>query len=169
MGVAGWHLAQMNVGRTVDAMDSPAMAGFAQRLAAVNALADAAPGFVWRLQSESGNATDILPTDDPRFLVNMSVWTDVESLFAYVYRTAHRDVMVGRRAWFERPDGAYQVLWWVPAGSVPSVAQGLARLAVLRAEKAAGPAAFTFRDVFPPPVPGVVRNLEPEPFCVGWR
>ena len=166
--MTAWHIAQMNVGRTVDAMDSPAMAGFANRLSEINALADAAPGFVWRLQSEAGNATDIKPTGDPLFIVNMSVWADVESLFAYVYRTVHRDVMVSRRAWFERPAGAYQVLWWVAAGAVPTVAQGLARLAVLQAE-GPGPAAFTFKDVFPKPVAGASRDMEPEPFCVGWR
>lgn len=77
----------------------------------INALADTAAGFVWRLQSEAGNATDIKPTDDTRFIVNMSVWTGIDALFDYVYRTSHRDVMVRRREWFERPDSAYQVLW----------------------------------------------------------
>jgi hypothetical protein len=163
-----WHLAQMNVGTTVDDLDSPALADFMARLASVNALADAAQGFVWRLQTETGNATDIKPSDDPRFIVNMSVWDSVEALFAFVYRTAHREVLVRRREWFRPPQGAYQVLWWVPAGHRPTVEQGLARLRLLDAE---GPtsSAFTFKSVFPPPTIPPARDLEPEPYCVGWR
>ena len=166
--MADWHLAQMNVGHMVDEGDSPALAGFMAQLDAINALADAAPGFVWRLQGEAGNATDIRPTKNTRFIVNMSVWTGIEPLFAYVYRTAHREVMVRRREWFERPDEAYQVLWWVKAGTAPTVEQGLARLNLLRAD---GPAqaAFTFRAVFPAPAALTARDMEPEPYCVGWR
>jgi hypothetical protein len=162
-----WHIAQINVGRTIDDLSSPAMAGFVARLDEINALADLAPGFVWRLQTGSGNATDIKPTDDPRFIVNMSVWRDVEALFTFVYKTAHRDLMATRRDWFERPDGAYQVLWWISAGTLPTVDEGLARLTQLRAE---GPtqAAFTFRTVFASPEAAVTRDMEPEPFCVGW-
>lgn len=166
--MADWHLAQINVGRTIDDLDSPALADFMARLDAVNVLADAAPGFVWRLQSDSGNATDIRPTDDPRFIVNMSVWESVEALFGFVYRSAHRDVMVRRREWFERPEAAYQVLWWVPAGHRPTVAQGLARLRLLDAEGPT-PAAFTFKSVFPPAAGRQAQDLEPEPYCVGWR
>ena len=165
--MTGWHLAQMNVGRMVDEADSPALSGFMAQLDGLNALADTAPGFVWRLQGEAGNATDIKPTDDTRFIVNMSVWTDVESLFAYVYRTSHRDTMVRRREWFEQPQSAYQVLWWIRAGHLPTVEQGLARLGLLRAE---GPsaAAFTFKSVFPAPADDAARDMLPEPYCVGW-
>lgn len=162
-----WHLAQVNVGTTVDDVDSPALADFMARLDAINALADTAPGFVWRLQTDSGNATDIRPTDNPRFIVNMSVWDSTESLFAFVYRTSHRDVMVRRREWFLRPVGAYQALWWVPAGTRPTVAQGLARLRLLEAE-GPSPAAFTFKSVFPPPSAAAPEDMTPEPYCVGW-
>ncbi len=165
--MAGWHLAQMNVGHMVDDCDSPALAGFMAQLDAINALADASPGFVWRLQEASGNATGIKPTQNTRFIVNMSVWTGVEALFAYVYRTAHREVMIRRREWFERPDGAYQVLWWVRDGQTPTVEQGLARLGLLRAEGPT-PAAFTFRSVYPAPVECGTFDMEPEPYCVGW-
>ncbi len=165
--MTGWHIAQMNVGTMVDEADSPTLAGFMARLDEINALADAAPGFVWRLQGEGGNATDIRPRANSRFLVNMSVWTDIESLFAYVYQTTHREVMVGRRAWFERPEGAYQVLWWVRAGHIPTVEQGLARLGLLQAEGATQ-AAFTFKSVFPAPSEPGSRDMAPEPYCVGW-
>src|SRR3546814_2077897 len=75
-------------------------------------LADRSPGFVWRLQGDSGNATDIQVADDPNFIVNMSVWKDLDSLFAYVYRSDHLQVMAQRRQWFEKPSGAFMALWW---------------------------------------------------------
>lgn len=168
MNQEGWHIAQMNVGRTVAPVESPAIADFMAALAGINALADAAPGFVWRLQTESGNATDIRPSDDPQFIVNMSVWSSVEALFDFVYRTAHTAVMGRRREWFEKPVEAYQVLWWVPAGHRPSVEEGLARLDHLRRH---GPTAraFSFKQRFPAPGrAGAPDDLKPEPYCIGW-
>jgi hypothetical protein len=163
-----WHLAQMNVGTTVAAVESPPLADFMAQLDAINALADASPGFVWRLQTESGNATEIRPSDNPRFIVNMSVWESVEALFAYVYRSDHRRVMVRRREWFEKPAGAYMVLWWVSAGTRPSVEQGLERLRHLDANGPT-PHAFTFRQVYPPPNQAPApQDLRPDPYCVGW-
>lgn len=163
-----WHLAQMNVGTTVAPVESPPLAEFLARLDAINALADRSPGFVWRLQTEAGNATDIRPTDNPRFIVNMSVWESVEALFGFVYRSDHRNVMVRRREWFEQPSSAYMVLWWVPAGSRPSIDEGLHRLHLLDSNGPT-PEAFTFRHVFPPPghAPDA-RDLRPDPYCVGW-
>ena len=163
-----WHIAQMNVGRAVARPTEPPMAAFTALLDEINALAEASPGFVWRLQSEQGNATDIQTSDDPRFIVNMSVWDSVEALFAFTYRSGHRDVMVRRREWFQTPAGAYQVLWWIPAGHRPTVEEGLQRLRQL---DACGPSAeaFTFKTVPPAPAqPGGTRDLLPEPYCVGW-
>lgn len=163
-----WHLAQMNVGTARYPLDDPRIRGFVDRLDAINALADAAPGFVWRLQTDAGNATDIKLTENPLFIVNMSVWESAEALFDFVYRTMHAKVMAGRRQWFEKPEQAYQVLWWVPAGEVPTPAEGLARLERLRRE---GPsaAAFTFKRTFPPPDgDGPATDMEPDPWCVGW-
>ncbi len=167
--MTAWHLAQMNVGTTLYPLDDPRMSGFVDRLDAVNALAEASAGFVWRLQSDSGNATDIKTSDDPNFIVNMSVWQSAEALFEFVYKTAHRMVMAQRRDWFVPPKSAYMVLWWVPAGTMPTAAEGLARLARLDRD---GPTAeaFTFKTKFPPPdTAGGPENLRPEPFCVGWR
>jgi hypothetical protein len=149
-------------------LDSPPLAEFMAALDGVNTLAEASPGFVWRLKSDSGNATDIKASDDPRFIVNMSVWSSVEALFAFVYRSAHTKVMTRRREWFERPEAAYQVLWWVPAGTTPSVDEALARLEHLRAH---GPTAhaFTFKERHPPPgAEGGPDDMRPEPYCVGW-
>src|SRR5437667_11835962 len=114
------HTAQLNVGRILAPTDSPQLAEFMARLDEINALADATPGFVWRLQTASGNATDIRVSEDPYFLVNMSVWATIESLFEFVYQTSHSAVMVRRRQWFERPTEAYQVLWWVLAAHTTS-------------------------------------------------
>jgi heme-degrading monooxygenase HmoA len=164
-----WHIAQMNVGTTLYPLDDARIAEFVARLDEVNALAEASPGFVWRLQSASGNATDIKVSDDPNFIVNMSVWASAEALFDFVYKSSHRLVMAKRREWFVRPPGAYMVLWWIAAGMVPTVAEGLARLGHLDAH---GPSAeaFTFRERFPPPGgAGLAEDLYPDPYCVGWR
>lgn len=142
-----FHLAQINVARALAPLDDPQLAGFVARLDDINALADRSAGFVWRLQSDSGNATDIQVSDDPQFIVNMSVWQDLDSLFAYVYRSDHLQVMARRRQWFEKPAGAFMALWWLPAGDLPSVEDGLARIALLDRR---GPTseAFTFKQPF---------------------
>jgi hypothetical protein len=163
-----WHIAQLNVGRAVAPPGSQELADFMAALDRINALAESSPGFVWRLQSASGNATDILVSEDPRSLVNMSVWSSVESLFAFVYRSGHTDVMKRRREWFEKPTEAHQVLWWIPAGHIPSIEEAMERLAHLRRE---GPAlrAFTFSQRYlPPGEPGSPDDMEPEPYCAGW-
>ena len=142
-----WHIAQLNVGRAVAPPGSAELADFMAALDRINALADSSPGFVWRLQSAGGNATDILVSDDPRFLVNMSVWSSVESLSAFVYRTAHTELMKRRREWFEKPAQAHQVLWWIPAGHIPTIEEALQRLADLRRDGPT-PRAFTFSQRF---------------------
>lgn len=163
--MTGFHLAQINVGRIIAPMDDPEMAGFAGRLDDINALADRSPGFVWRLQSESGNATDIEVTEDPSFIVNMSVWEDLESLFAYVYKSDHIAVMAQRRKWFEKPSAAFMALWWLPAGTLPSIEEGLRRIALLDRKGPTGEA-FTFKVAFGPDGTPVDRSTllrMPEP------
>jgi Domain of unknown function (DUF3291) len=148
--VSAYELAQLNIGVIKGPMDSPIMAEFAANLERINALAERSPGFVWRLQTEEGDATAIRPFENDNTLVNMSVWRDVESLINYVYSSAHVDMMRRRREWFERMREAYLVLWWVPKGHRPSITEATAKLEVLRK---AGPSreAFTFRQAFPPP------------------
>jgi hypothetical protein len=145
--MSAYELAQVNIGIIKGAMDSPVMADFAANLDRINALADRSPGFVWRLQTEEGDATAIRPSDNDNMLVNMSVWRDLESLHKYVYSSAHVDVMRRRREWFERMPEAFLVLWWVPKDHRPSVAEAIAKLEALRAN---GPTrdAFTFRQPF---------------------
>ena len=145
-----WQLAQINVARLIAPKGDPAVQPFFDALDAVNALADAAPGFVWRLQDDSGNATGINPTPDALLLVNISVWETPEALFDFVYRSAHAGPLGQRRQWFDRFDGAFQALWWVPAGHRPSVPEGLGRLWMLDRY---GPtaSAFGFKTRVPPP------------------
>lgn len=163
----GWHLAQINVGTLTAPAGDARVQPFFDALDRINALADASPGFVWRLQSDSGNATDIQVAPDPRFILNMSVWTDADALFAFVYRSAHTPVMAGRRDWFAVSASAYQALWWVPAGHVPSIDEGLSRLWMLDAF-GPSPAAFTFKARFPAPgLTGAPVDMEPDPWCVG--
>ena len=145
-----WHIAQLNVARAVAPPGSPELADFMAALDRINALAESSPGFVWRLQSASGNATDILVSDDPQSLINMSVWSSIESLFAFVYRSGHAELMKRRREWFEKPAEAYQALWWIPAGHIPSIEEALQRLADLRRDGPT-PRVFTFSQRYPPP------------------
>jgi hypothetical protein len=142
------HLAQLNIGLPVAPLTEPELLGFVAGLEPINALADAGPGFVWRLQTEDGDATSIRPFDDDRLLVNMSVWTSVETLAAFVYSGPHRAIMARRREWFVPMRAAFQVHWWVPVGSRPTVAEAVARLDHLR-EHGPTPYAFGFRNPFP--------------------
>lgn len=148
--MSGHELAQLNIGIIRGPMDSPVMAEFAANLERINAVAEATPGFVWRLQTEEGDATAIRPFDNENMLVNMSVWKDVESLRRYVYHSAHVEVMRRRREWFEPMSEAFLVLWWVPLGHRPSIAEAIARLEHLR-RHGPSPDAFTFRHPFPQP------------------
>ena len=148
--MSAYELAQLNIGIIKGPMDSPLMAEFAGNLARINALADAAPGFVWRLQTEAGDATALRPFENENMLLNMSVWRDADSLRRFVYRSAHADILRRRREWFEPIGDAILVLWWVPRGHHPSIEEASARLKLLR-ERGATPEAFTFRQTFPPP------------------
>jgi hypothetical protein len=161
-----WHLAQINVGNMIAPKGDPRVQPFFDALDRINEEADRAPGFVWRLQDESGNATDIRPASDPLFLVNMSLWSDADSLFRYVYRSAHTVEMSRRREYFHRFTGAHQALWWVPAGHRPSVDEGLSRLWRLD-RYGPTPHAFTFKTVFAPPDDtGAPIDMQPDPWCM---
>jgi hypothetical protein len=147
----GYHLAQINVGRFIHLRDDPANADFTAGLDPVNSQADHAPGFVWRLVGDGNNATDLVPDEgDPQLALNMSVWTDVEALAAFVYRNSdHLSFMRRRKEWFEKIE-VFMALWWVPAGHIPTVAEGMEKIALLSAN---GPSAdaFTFRQTFAAP------------------
>jgi hypothetical protein len=144
------HLAQINIARGRAPLDSPVMRGFVEQLDSLNALAETSSGFVWRLKTESGNATDIRAFDDPLIIVNLSVWSGIETLRDFAYRSAHAHAFRRRKEWFEDMDAPSMALWWIPAGSLPTVDQGKERLGLMAR---VGPTceAFTFRNVFTAP------------------
>ena len=164
--MAGFQLAQFNVARMRGPIDSPVMEGFVSQLERINAIAEATPGFVWRLQTEEGDATALRPYDDPMMIVNMSVWESLAALHGYVYQSPHVGPLRERKSWFETPSEAILVLWWVPAGHIPTVDEAKERLEHLRRH---GPTdrAFTFRQAFPPPGATTVDAPKvDEEFCV---
>lgn len=150
-GMATFHLAQINIGRLLAPLDDPQIKGFVDALDPVNALADASPGFVWRLQSDSGSATGIVYNDDPLTLVNLSVWESIESLQAFIYQSHHREVFQQRRQWFEKMDKPHYCLWWVEAGHTPTVAEARERLEHYQ-QHGATPYSFWFSQPFAAPV-----------------
>jgi hypothetical protein len=160
-----WHVAQVNIGRLRAPVDDPMIADFVTGLDRINALADRTPGFVWRLQTAEGNATAVRPVDDDELLaINMSVWESVEALADYVYRSDHVSFMRRRREWFERFGTAYLALWWTPAGTIPTVAEAMQRIARL---DRLGPTseAFTFTHRFAPPDDGSIVDADVRDVC----
>ncbi len=145
-----YHLAQVNIARTKAPLDDPLMRGFVEQLDPINQLADRSPGFVWRLQTEEGDATSILLFDDPRLIVNLSVWTSFEALKAYVYSGDHLSVLKSKKSWMEKLDTPSLALWWLPVGQLPTPEEAKERLALLAKN---GPSAtvFTFARPYPAP------------------
>jgi hypothetical protein len=147
--MSAYELAQLNVAIMKEPLESPRMADFVANLERINALAENSPGFVWRLQTEAGDATSLRPLGEST-LVNVSVWRDVDSLNRYVYGSGHVEIMRRRKEWFERMREAYVVLWWVRTGHRPTVPEAVAKLELLR-EKGPTEEAFSFRRAFPAP------------------
>jgi hypothetical protein len=156
----GYQLAQVNIARLIHPIDAPQTRAFVDNLERINLLAEAQPGFVWRLVGEGDDATDIAAYDDPTVIINVSVWRDIASLAAFVYRSEHVRIMRRRREWFHEAR-MHLALWWIEAGSMPSVADARDRLQRL---EASGPTqfAFTFANPFEPPRPArdLTTNLE---------
>jgi heme-degrading monooxygenase HmoA len=145
-----WNLAELNIAKMMFEPESPQMQDFNDALDTVNALADASPGFVWRLVSDSEQPENELVFNDPSWLVNLSVWEDMAALAAFIRSDLHLSVMRRRREWFEPLAEATMVLWWVPQGHTPSVAEAQKRLEALR-ENGSSPHAFGFSEPFPAP------------------
>jgi hypothetical protein len=144
-----YHLAQANIALMRAPLTHPVMEGFVRQLEFINAVADGSPGFVWRLQTEDGDATAIRAFDDERILVNMSVWESVQALFDYVYKGEHLGPLADRKQWFLPLAGSHLVLWWIPRGHRPSVEEAKERLSLLD-RLGPTPQAFTFKVRFPP-------------------
>lgn len=148
------HIAQCNIAKLRAPLDDPALADFVDNLERINTLGDGWPGFVWRLQTDDGDATAIRAFDDPDIIVNLTVWGSIAALRDFAYRSDHIEFLRRRREWFVPIEGHSVVLWWIPAGTVPTVEDARARFDLLVAE---GPTAdaFTFTSTFPAPVPAI--------------
>ncbi len=142
-----YHLAQLNIGRMLGPIDGEVMSGFVARLDEINALAEGWPGFVWRLVGEGNDATSLRPFDDHMIIVNMSVWENLDALKNYVYKSDHTQVLRQRKQWFEAMKEMYMVLWWIPAGHIPTVQEARERLEYLRTHGPT-PEAFSFAQPF---------------------
>jgi Domain of unknown function (DUF3291) len=148
--VTRFRIARVNIGRIRAPLEDPLMDGFGNQLDVINALADATPGVVWRLQTEQGGAMGIRPfAGDERMASNMSVWESLETLQQFVYRSAHAAPLRDRRQWFEPIDGPILALWWIPVGHIPTVAEAIERSELLK-QRGPSPDVFTFRKPFPP-------------------
>ena len=146
-----YHIAQINIARMLAPIDDPIMQDFVAQLPPINALADETPGFVWRLQSESGDATSIKVYEDEFIIINLTVWESIDALRQYVYKSDHSKILRDRKRWFEKFEGPYYALWWVPARYIPSTGEGKERLEYLR-EHGDSAYAFSFKKTFPEPV-----------------
>ncbi|MBB6348333.1 DUF3291 domain-containing protein [Nonomuraea muscovyensis] len=142
------HLAQLNVAHLRAPIDAPELATFVELLEPINDLADSAPGFVWRLkESDEDPTATVVHEYGDHLLVNFSVWDSIENLWNFVYRSAHLGVLRRRREWFLRMAQPYTVMWWVPEGVVPTLAEAMVRLDHLKAV-GSSPAAFTFQEPY---------------------
>jgi hypothetical protein len=148
------HLAQLNVGRLVDHPGSAAVAEFIAALPAINLLGESSPGFVWRLNDDEGAGAleQRFPghEDDERFIVNLTVWTDFDSLRHFATRSGHGMYLRRRLEWFEKSPEPTTALWWIEEGHIPRLDEAAERLAELR-ETGPTPRAFDMRTTFPPP------------------
>ena len=145
-----YNLAQLNVARMKFPIEDSRFRDFVEALDPVNASGEASPGFVWRLQTDEGDATGIRMFDDDKLLVNLTVWESLEQLRDFVRSERHLAIMRRRSEWFDASDQATLVLWWVPAGYIPTPAEAEEKLLQLR-RHGATPEAFDFRTPYPPP------------------
>jgi heme-degrading monooxygenase HmoA len=142
------QLAELNIAQMKgENIDDPIMVRFKEQLEEINALAEGSAGFIWRLKDEIGDATNIQVYDDPRIIVNMSVWESLEALEAYVFSGRHMEVMKNRREWFNRMATMHMVLWWIPVGHIPTTEEAKERLEYLQ-KNGASKHAFSFRQKF---------------------
>ncbi len=143
-----WHLAEFNIARLKAPLDDAENAEFVAVLEAVNTIAEVSPGFVWRLTSDDDRSSSYVKVfDDPLLIVNFSVWTDVDTLKHFTYRSGHGAYFRRRREWFEEGSSRL-VCWWTPRGHIPTVDDAVARLDRLTS-LGPTPEAFTFATTFP--------------------
>ena len=119
------YLAQINIARFRTEPEDPINQDFFDNIDHINVIAEASPGFIWRLKDEeSGDATSINVFDDHRMIVNMSVWASAEEFVAYVYKSDHAQIMAKRKIWFEEIDLPHLAIWWVEEDQLPTAEDG---------------------------------------------
>ncbi len=127
----GHYLAEFNFGELKHPWDDPRVADFANNLDMVNGVAARADGFVWRLSDADMEAQQLDPNGafggNERIASTLSVWRDAQSLLTFVFNTVHKQFYARRREWYESKNNGNLVLWWIPAGTYPSVADGMER------------------------------------------
>ncbi|MFF0576797.1 DUF3291 domain-containing protein [Streptosporangium saharense] len=141
------HLAQLNVGHLRAPLESPEIADFVAALDPINSLAEGSPGYVWRLKGGEGPQDVVHHDYGDHLLINFSVWEDRDSLWDFVYRSAHLGILQRRREWFLRVAEPYSVMWWIPSDHVPTLEEGMERLDLLRTQGPT-PQAFTFKEFY---------------------
>lgn len=146
--MAGWQIAQVNVAKLIAPLDDPRIDDFREALEHINLLGESQPGFVWRAKGEGFDATDCRVFGDPDILINATVWDSIEQLAAFAFRTEHRQFVRRRLEWFEPHTEAFQAIWWIPAGQIPTLDDCVERLLHLRANGPT-PYAFDFKTRFP--------------------
>lgn len=149
-GRPDYYLAQVNIARMKAPLTDPVMADFAARLDEINALAESSPGFVWRLTPDEENEQQLVALEQDGLLFNLSMWTSVEALRAFVYGDSHKALLLARDRWFDKLESPQLALWWVPSNHTPGIDEAMLRLDRLEMV-GAGPNAFTFAEPFPPP------------------
>ncbi|WP_327091943.1 DUF3291 domain-containing protein [Nonomuraea sp. NBC_01738] len=153
------HLAQLNAARLLAPIDDPRVAEFADGLEPINALADSAPGFVWRMRADHDDPRAIVKVETDDYLAfTYSVWRSRDELWNFIYRSAHLEYLRRRREWFEHLAEPYSVMWWIPEGVVPTMEDGFARLERLRTH-GPGPEAFTFKDFYAAETTAMPRHI----------
>ena len=141
-----YHLAQVNIAKQLAPMDDPIMQDFVNNLDKINAIADLADGFVWRLQDEDKELGAKVFQDDA-LLINMSVWENLESLFNYTYNSGHIEVFKRKKEWFSKMKMMHMAFWYVPEGYEPTFQDAKDRLDYLN-KHGDTPFAFSFRSKF---------------------
>jgi hypothetical protein len=150
MSAVSYHLCHLNIGKAAAPLLDPKMASFVENLERINNLAYQSPGFVWHLQIDIYNPEHLAMYGEPGVIFNLSVWESIESLYTYVYRSQHAEMMKFRKSWFAEMEGPHYVLWWLPTGELPTLEDGKKRIAHL-ADHGPTAHAFTFKDSFSNP------------------
>lgn len=144
--MSNYHLAQVNIAKRLAPMDDPIMQDFVNNLERINAIADRANGFVWRMQDEDKELGATIFQDDT-LLINMSVWKSLEALFDYTYNSGHIEVFKRKKEWFSKLKMMHMAFWYVPVGYEPTFEDAKTRLDYLN-KHGDTPYAFTFKSKF---------------------